>query len=325
MQGTLNTSEQKSKNYEDERQTVNLDSPGVAAQISKKLLYEVNSYAIKAYYEPHRWHLGASLIGHDCARYLWFTFRWCGREVGTGSNDEERTNNLGRKQRLFNRGHREEDRYIEYLRGIGATVWTHDESQPPQGGEYPQYRMSAINGHFGGSLDCIAMLPPRYLIEEPLLGEFKTNGTGANFTNLTSHGVAVEKTQHFIQMSMYGRHYKLRYGLYMNTNKNDDDMYIEIVKLNWNLADQMLAKAERIIYAFTPPPRLSESPTFYKCQGCAFKQVCHEGAPPETNCRSCVNASPVDGGEWFCSHYDAVIPRDFVPQGCQSYKALINA
>jgi hypothetical protein len=318
MQRTLNESGEKSNQWNEGRQPVSLDSPGVTGIVSSKLLYEINGYAITNYFEAHRWHLGASLIGHECSRYLWYVFRWCGHQVGSGENDEERHNNLGRVQRLFNRGHREESRYVEYLQGIGAEVWT---TQPS--GE--QYRMAAVNGHYGGSLDGVCKLPARYGIDEPLLLEFKTNGTGKGFNDLDDLGLAVAKPQHFTQMSAYGFEYKLRYGLYMNTNKNDDDMYIEVVKLNWQQAEQFKAKAERIIISDEPPPRLAENPTYFKCVYCDMKKVCHEGALPERNCRSCKFAQPRSEGEWFCNAHNAIIPRHIVPEGCMTYTAIVNA
>lgn len=317
MQRTLDETSEKSKPSGDGKQAVSLDSPGVTGAIGRKLLYEINGYAIKTYYEAHRWHLGASLIGHECSRYLWYVFRWCGVMKGSGNNDEERHNNLGRMQRLFNRGHREEDRYVEYLKGIGAQVWTHDENGK-------QFRMSAVNGHYGGSLDGVCILPERYGIGEPLLLEFKTNGTGKGFTDLGDLGVAVAKPQHFTQMSAYGYEYKLRYALYMNTCKNDDDLHIDVVKLNWNQAEQFKAKAERIIISDEPPPRLAENPTYHKCAYCDMKPVCHDRKLPDRNCRSCKFAEPRSQGEWGCRQYGQVIPRDFVPKACPQYAPLVN-
>lgn len=319
MQRTFEESNANLKPSNEGRQAVSLDSPGTTTVLSAKILYDINAYAVKTYYEPHRWHLGASLIGHDCSRYLWFVFRWCGSESEAvkGATEEARTNELGRRQRLFNRGHREEDRYVEYLTGIGAQVWTKDDNGN-------QFRMAAVNGHFGGSLDGVCKLPPRYGIDEPLLLEFKTNGTGKGFTDLAELKVAVSKPQHFTQMSSYGNEYKFRYALYMNTNKNDDDLYVEVVKLNHAQAEQFKAKAEHIILTDQPPPRLAENPTFYKCQYCPMKGVCHDKKPPERNCRSCKFARPAPGGEWFCTSHNGQIPREFVPQGCPQYKAIVN-
>ena len=80
--------------------------------------------------------MGASLIGHNCDRYIWLTWRWALKPEFKG-----------RILRLFDTGKREESRLIEELRGIGATVWDVD----PDSGD--QWRVSACNGHFGGSLD----------------------------------------------------------------------------------------------------------------------------------------------------------------------------
>lgn len=301
--------------------TVSLDSPGVTSVVGRRILYDINSYAIKTYHDPHRWHLGASLIGDDCSRKLWYVFRWCGQDTGmmpdNEGNDEKRHNNHGRKLRLYNRGHREEDRYIEFLTGIGAEVWTRDK-------DGNQFRMNAVGGHFGGSLDGVTKLPERYGILEPCLVEFKTNGTGKGFADLFDKGVAVVKPQHFTQMTQYGFHWNLNYCVYFNTCKNDDDLYIEVIKLNFNQAPLFIAKAERIITTDEPPPRLAENPTYFKCQHCEFKPVCHEKQLPERNCRSCKNARPIEGGEWHCGVHNGTIPRAFVPQACPSYTPIVN-
>jgi hypothetical protein len=58
---------------------------------------------------PPRPHLGASQIGNDCNRALWYSFRWA---VWPHFD--------GRTLRLFDRGQREEAVFVEELRRIGA-------------------------------------------------------------------------------------------------------------------------------------------------------------------------------------------------------------
>ena len=348
-------SEEKPNLQDAKKQNVALDSPGVAKAVARRIAEDIDEYNIRAYDGGHRWHLGASLIGEECKRKLWYVFRWCFRETA------ESRSNHARKQRLFNRGHREEARFIEWLEGIGFKIWFenyegfahHPESDsycilgPNEEGDglaelilpenpnfrahiarakadglsFPQYRISDVMGHFGGSLDGIAKLPPRYGIEEPVLLEFKTSGTGAGFNKSCEDGMPVAKPQHFAQTSTYGSDpaYRFRYCLYFIINKNDDSLHVELVKLDWNLGDNMRAKAEQIILSQEPPPRLSDNPTFHKCGYCAAKEICHKGAIPEKNCRSCKSASPVENGEWLCAVHNDVIPREFVPQGCPSY------
>ena len=294
------------------KQAVSLDAPGVAKALAKRILEEIDEYCVRTYDGGHRSHLGASLIGRECKRYLWYVFRWCLHEKTTG-----------RQQRLFNRGHREEARFIEWLEGIGFKVWFENRDEGPnEKGEFPQYRISDVMGHFGGSLDGIAVLPERYGIAEPVLLEFKTNGTGAGFNKLADDGMPIAKPEHFAQTSTYGKKYNFRYCVYLNINKNDDSLHIEVVKLNHNLGEQMIMKAEQIIMSQTAPARLSDNPTFHKCGYCHMKEVCHKGAVVEVNCRSCAFARPVENAEWFCEVHNGNIPKDFIPKACPSYKAI---
>ena len=294
------------------KQSVNLDAPGVAKAVAKRILEEIDEYCVRTYDGGHRSHLGASLIGRECKRYLWYVFRWCLHEKTTG-----------RQQRLFNRGHREEARFIEWLEGIGFKVWFENRDEGPnEKGEFPQYRISDVMGHFGGSLDGIAVLPERYGIAEPVLLEFKTNGTGAGFNKLADDGMPIAKPEHFAQTSTYGKKYNFRYCVYLNINKNDDSLHIEVVKLNHNLGEQMIMKAEQIIMSQTAPARLSDNPTFHKCGYCHMKEVCHKGAVVEVNCRSCAFARPVENAEWFCEVHNGNIPKDFITKACPSYKAI---
>ena len=61
--------------------------------------------------KPFREHLGISLLGHPCDRYLWLSFRWAIAPVFPG-----------RMLRLFRRGHLEEDTVIADLKAIGCVL-----------------------------------------------------------------------------------------------------------------------------------------------------------------------------------------------------------
>lgn len=332
----------------------NLNDKGVAVQVSSNVLDDINEFCTIHFDDGFRWHLGASLIGHECQRYLFYVYRWCFKEQFDG-----------RMQRLFNRGHREEERFIQYLEGVGFKVFaddwqnwslyyhaesdsyfvesknyechdkgydivdvtgneTHIKIAKAMGVKFKQFRISEVNGHFGGSLDGIAYFPERYQIDEPVLLEFKTNGTGSGFTSLATKGVAMAKPMHFTQMSTYGtnKNYGFGWGLYLNTNKNDDSIHVEMVKLNKELADQVIVKASRIILAQEPPPRLSDNPTFHKCVYCAAKDICHKGSLVNRNCRSCKNCVPDENAEFFCTVHNGVIPRDFIMTTCESYSSI---
>ena len=286
---------------------INLNAPGALKKLADDIKKDIDDYCARTYFDGHRNHLGASIIGHDCHRYLWSVFRWLKQDV-SGKD--------GRMQRLFNRGHREEERFIEWLRGIGFQIWDRNENGD-------QFRVAAVGGHFGGSLDGVNRAPDKYSIFEPMLCEFKTSGTGAGFNDLSKLGVKVAKPQHYDQMCTYGKHYGFRYALYLCINKNDDALYVEIVPLDWRVGEASERKATQIVVAEYPPPKISDNLSFHKCKFCTFAGICHENEEPERNCRSCRFAKPAQEGQWHCKNFNQLIPKDYIPKGCPHWKSVV--
>jgi len=169
----------------DENQT-NLDAPGVASALTKRISEDLEDFCVEKWGDGFRWHLGGSVIGGECLRKIWYDYRWVQEPVFSG-----------RMHRLFQRGHLEEFRFVEYLRGMGWTVLDYSERliyhdgsdsytcvnwfddfgvecddvsedrahimRAEARGQAPkQWRVSALSGHFGGSLDGIAIAPERY-------------------------------------------------------------------------------------------------------------------------------------------------------------------
>lgn len=273
-------------------------------QIAEQLKYDINEYCVKEYTGEHRDHLGASVIGQECQRKIWYDFRWVKFEVFDG-----------RMLRLFNRGHMEEELFIKWLRGIGVTVW---EVDPATG---KQFCIWGVNGHYGGSADSVGILP--YFPDLPMLLEFKTHNT-KSFTHLFANGLVKSKHQHYSQMCSYGKHYNFRYGLYVAVNKNDDDLYFEVVELDWRLAHDLTNKAQDIIQSQIPPPRIAENPAYYACKFCNKSDICWEGKPVEINCRSCKYAVPIEEAQWKCTLHNEIIPPEFIKQGCENHVSINN-
>ena len=245
--------------------------------------------AIMAAYEEaqgdgFREHLGASLIGKSCERALWYDFRWV-----TWSRHE------GRILRLFETGQREEERLVRNLRATGATVL---EVDPATG---RQFRVGAHGGHFGGSLDGIAL----GLLEAPKTWhviEFKTH-SAKSFNQLVAKGVVASKPQHAAQMQIYMHLMGLSRAFYLAVCKDTDALYAERMDADPGEAERLLARARRIIDAARPPSRISDDPAWFECRMCSHRAVCHEGAKAAVNCRTCLHSTPVEGG-WHCARHD---------------------
>lgn len=235
-----------------------------------------------------RSHLGASLIGKDCERALWFDFRWTGR-----------AKHEGRVLRLFETGQLEEARLVRNLRRVGATVLEVD----PETGR--QIRVQAHGGHFGGSLDGVAINLPEAPKTWHVL-EFKTH-SAKSFNDLVAKRVRDSKPQHYAQMQIYMHLTGISRAMYLAVCKDTDDLYIERVAVDPVFAEALLEKARRVIFAATPPARISEDPTWFQCRFCDHAPLCHgdDTTPvaPEINCRTCLHSTPVEGG-WHCARHD---------------------
>jgi hypothetical protein len=243
------------------------------------------------------------MIGTSCERALWYGFRW-----------SSRSQHSGRLLRLFERGQMEEDRFIAALRAIGATVLPVN----PDTGRQWEFRDET--GHFGGSVDAVAIGLP----EAPkswALCEFKTHGD-KSFRDLVAKGVQESKPLHWAQMQTYGHLSGLDRALYLAVNKNTDDLYAEWLRIDLAEGARLVAKAQRIINAPTPPTRIAHSETWHECRFCDHHAVCWSGALPERHCRSCMHSTPVAGGQWHCAKYNRLLTLTEQKTGCEDHRYL---
>jgi hypothetical protein len=247
--------------------------------------------------EEPRTHLGISEIGKPCSRQIYYKFHWVAFEKHSG-----------RMQRLFKRGHREEERFINYLEGIGCKVYRLDN-------DGKQFRVSGVMGHYGGSCDGVVITP---WFPNPFLLEMKTHNT-KSFVHYIDKGLIKSKPQHYDQMNGYGFKMQLQYGIYFPENKNDDDIQVTVIKLDWQRGAELERKAEEIITTKEPPAKISDNPAYFECVYCFAKDVCHYGAELAKNCRSCRMSSAVEGAEWHCSRWGENIPKNVVAIGCDEW------
>ncbi len=272
--------------------------------IADRIKEKIDQFSIDGAEDGFRSHLGWSVIGHDCLRYLWYHWHWFWKEQHTA-----------RMERIFLAGHQIEAELRYILKSLGA----HFLDTVDENGQ--QIKVSDIGGHFGGSVDGVFIWPEIGLYLPTLL-ECKSSKTGAPFNDLAKKTVGGAKPRHFIQQSGYGKQLNIKYACYICRNKNDSDLYVEIVELDWDKAQQNIEKARYIITETTPPARISNKPTFWVCNMCSFQDGCHRGKAPTPNCRNCVNASPVENAEWFCKRWNSIIPKEAIIKGCSDHQFL---
>lgn len=246
-------------------------------------------------------HLGASLIGRDCERALWLTFRWARKQ----SHD-------ARMLRLFARGQREEQVFIDLLRDAGIQVVDVDATTGRQ------FTFSAIGGHFGGSMDAACQGLPESSVWHVV--EMKTHGK-KSFDELAKIGVKLAKPTHYDQMVCYMGWTGMTRALYMAVCKDDDRLHFERIDADPARFEILMAKAARIIAAAEPPERISEDAGWYQCKLCEFHSLCHGTDVPLPTCRSCCHVTPeLDGNaRWFCTRHKQDLTASDQQEACQAH------
>jgi hypothetical protein len=263
--------------------------------------------------EPHRGYLGPSILGHECDRFLWLTFRGAIRE-----------DKPGRVYRLLERGDREELEFIRELRAIGCTVHDKDEK-----GE--QFTVEALGGHLQGHMDAIVVGLPE-APKTPHLGEFKT-ASEKNFAPIAKDGVKKAKPQHFAQMQLYMGLAGFKRALYLVVNKNTDELHGERIEFDRDFFGRLMARAKRLIDTAKGPEKIAKRPDDFRCKFCAGHSLCwgaKDGEPAVPikggqTCRTCVHATAEtdrEGAVWTCAKYNTALESTDVGASCPSHTLL---
>ncbi len=281
--------------------------------------------------DAFRSHLGASLLGDECGRAVWYGFRWTTRNLFEG-----------RILRLFNRGHLEEARFIALLLTIGVQVFQQDEKGN-------QYRISWAEGHAGGSGDSVVRNCPDVPPGTAVNAEFKThneksfrdlagknwkeyvtwlvkprdeNGKPFPVVRFEGKGVRESKFEHFVQVQIYMYKMGLPACLYLAVNKDTDEIYAELIMLDKELAEKFIDRGEKIVWMKTPPQKINQSAGWFGCRFCDHRPVCHLGASPDKNCRTCAYSEPVKDAKWVCTHpeHNKELSKQDQLAGCGDYQ-----
>lgn len=252
--------------------------------------------------DPFRDHLGASILGHKCERYLWLGFRWAFREQVPG-----------RIRRLFRRGHNEEAMIVSDLRAIGCDV----RDAQPDGSS--QWRVS-LAPHVGGSLDAIIESGVPEAPKARHVAEFKTHSM-KSFEDLVAKGVAKAKPLHYVQMQSYMHGTGIERALYVAVCKDDDRLHIERVHYDKAIAEKHIERGARVALAERMPPGISQDPSWYECKFCPARDICRGNrTTKEINCRTCAHSTPGSDGQWRCARWDnEPIPSAAQRDGCTSH------
>lgn len=246
--------------------------------------------------DPPRYHLGCSMLGHPCDRWLWLSFRWAVVEKFDG-----------RILRLFRRGKMEEATVLADLAAAGVGISS------------MQDRVD-FGSHVSGSTDgTIENGVPEAPKSRHVL-EIKTHSK-KSFDELEKNGVEKAKFQHFVQMQVYMYGMDIERALYYAVCKDDDRIYTERVRLDKEVALKYIARGQRIALTERMPEPLSADPSWYQCKFCAAHEFCFKTKTTEqVNCRTCAHSTPTKESTFTCARWDNCdIPNEAQLDGCPSH------
>lgn len=236
--------------------------------------------------------IGASSLGEACKANIWYGFRWASK----GKIPM-------RIARLFDRGNKEEKRIINDLRLIGFDI------------KGEQEEFVGFAGHAVGKID-----GKIFFRDEWMLLEIKTMNDNS-FKKLTSKGLILEFPKYYAQTQRYLEFTGLQNCIFLTVNKNDDKIHTLLVSRNDEFIEELKEKEELIVTQETPFK--GEYPKgFFKCNWCNHKEVCHNGAAPERNCRTCKNIDLCENGKWECSLTGSELNIEEQKVGCEKYARL---
>ena len=254
-----------------------------------------------------------SNLGHQCARALWYGFRWCTRE---------RFNAESLKR--FDDGHHGEALQAKRLRQVkGVELHT-------QGKDGKQYTVESLGAHLRGKLDGAILglrqakktwhvwehkqVNEKELAKVEKLKRDRGEKKALAAWNPKYHAQAVlymdetGMSRHYLTASSPG-------GRRTVSCRSDADP---------KEAARLRDKAERIIKSNVPVERVSEKSEFYLCKWCEHRPVCHLGELPEVTCRSCAHSTSDQNGfqRWTCALLQKVLSPEDQMAACEHHVYL---
>ncbi len=196
--------------------------------------------------EGPRTYLGASQLGTECDRQLWMSF--------FHPKPVENPTTL----RKFMVGHRLEPMMVELLKKAGFNVHDVDEN-----GDQFGFEDGKIAGHCDGFIE---------IDGEWYLLEFKTSNS-FYFKQFKKEGFE-NNNKYRVQVHIYMHKFKLNKCLAFVLNKDDQEIYLEIINYDEKIAKYYLKRGYEILESETIPDRKYSTKMNFNCKFCNYYKEC---------------------------------------------------
>ena len=205
--------------------------------------------------EEPRNYLGASLIGKECMREIWY------------EHNHHPAALFAAKQLLtFEIGKAVEGQIKELL--YGNKSW---RLYPPQyNSEDNNLRGTPDLIYYGENLSADDRLWDKKTV---VVYEIKT-ANNASFNQFKKHGLRKWREQYYAQIQVYMGMSEISKGILLCINKDNSEIHEEEAEFDDLYYKMLLTKARTIKDATEPPPRISSTPLHPSCKMCQHKEIC---------------------------------------------------
>ena len=203
----------------------------------------------KAVVDEPRNYIGASAIGYECLRKIWYELK-----------GENSSSVLPKTIRTWAIGKRLEGLVLEWLEESGLTIERNYQDLESKTAPVFRGHVDAILVNKNGSQSII---------------EIKT-AKDASFKVFVNKGIKVWNKQYYAQLQAYMGMSGIASAYLLALNKDNSDLHDEFVTFDHEFYKQLEEKALMISTCQIAPPRISNSPIWYQCKLCKYNKECHQ-------------------------------------------------
>ena len=255
-----------------------------------------------------RAYLGMSAIGDQCARKLWYEFRWAAQKDFDSAT-----------LKRFADGHATEALAVARLKAVDQ-LELHDVAADGR-----QFGFTDLGGHFRGHMDGVVLgllQAPKtwHVLEIKACGEDKLKELEKAKADLGEKLALAKWTPTYYAQAVLYMHYAGLDRHYLVACSPGGRKWTSVrTEADPAEAQVLMAKAQKIVHSERPPDRIAGA-DFYICRWCDFHDLCHDGKPALRNCRTCLSVTPEPDGCWSCARWDlADIALDQQKSGCDRH------
>lgn len=204
--------------------------------------------------DEHRSYVGASGIGSECWRSIWYSFKGVQGIPFTA-----------RQRRTFEIGKRLEDMVLDYIELAGFKLIRPapgSKGIPCEDNEFPIFK---------GNMDGILFVTANHQV----VLELKT-AKSSEYKKFVESGVKIWKPTYYAQIQSYMGMKGLKHAVIIVINKDTSEWHAEWVEFDEIFFYELRAKAVMISEMEEAPAKINANPCYWICQSCKYKDLCHK-------------------------------------------------